>query len=53
MKVEMTEEQVRNTLALLNRVNVAGSEAVGVVILQQIFQRALQAQESEETPKDD
>ena len=41
MQVALTEEQVRNVLTLLNRVNVAGSEALGLVVLQQIFTQAL------------
>lgn len=42
MKVELTEEQVRNLLILLNRVDIKGSEAVGVVVLRQILEKALE-----------
>ena len=51
MHIELTVEQIRSILVLLSRVNIKGNEALGVVILQQVFERALQtpiAQPTEE-----
>lgn len=41
MKIELSEEQVNNTLIFLRRVNVKGAPVVEMAILQQKFQQAL------------
>ena len=41
MKVELTEEEVQQTVLFLNRVNIQGSEALPLVLLRQKYTEAL------------